>query len=434
MRIILTMSVSGSILLLCTLLFQPFWDGNRIFLKYSILKVSIAYYLIPFPLIKIFYNNFFLQKTRIHNLSHNVFIVHNKGGILLSDNSLLLNNIGTLYILITLLAFTFSIILIIFQVLNYFKIKKMVTLAIPETDDFLFKKLVKILRIKKKIRLSLDAQECRAFSIGYRRPFVIIPTGLSECDKERILCHELYHIKSGDTLIKFLTQLVICLHWFNPLVYMLMYLTNDTCEMCCDALVVRNMDDKERGEYCKLLIKLSTKVENDNLVTPLKNRNISKLKRRILNIMKTKKRSKINLCLSIVISGIIFFLGSIPVMAYEAPPIVNIEGDITAITDIKDDFENSDLSFQEATDSTENREIIFDHQFIDQYGNIYNADTETQSSCQHNNKVAGTVQDHIKNSNGSCNIKVYDGERCVDCGKVIVGGLISNTYYTKCPH
>lgn len=49
-------------------------------------------------------------------------------------------------------------------------------------------------------------------------------------------------------------QIVICIHWFNPFVYLLEKEVNKACELSCDEAVISVLDDKARREYGDTLI------------------------------------------------------------------------------------------------------------------------------------------------------------------------------------
>ena len=53
---------------------------------------------------------------------------------------------------------------------------------------------------------------------------------------------------------KWLIQIVVCVHWFNPFVYLLEKEVNKSCELSCDEKVIAVLDDKEKREYGDTLI------------------------------------------------------------------------------------------------------------------------------------------------------------------------------------
>jgi beta-lactamase regulating signal transducer with metallopeptidase domain len=66
--------------------------------------------------------------------------------------------------------------------------------------------------------------------------------------------HELTHFKRGDMFYKWLVQLVICLHWFNPLVHLMGRVINKDCEFSCDEAVIKNLDYQDMRAYGDTLL------------------------------------------------------------------------------------------------------------------------------------------------------------------------------------
>ncbi|MFQ7454207.1 MAG: M56 family metallopeptidase [Flavonifractor plautii] len=74
------------------------------------------------------------------------------------------------------------------------------------------------------------------------RPVILLPKTLDRSDVSRlafVLTHEMAHIRRFDALSKLLLAAAACLHWFNPLVWVMLVLANRDLELSCDAAVVR---------------------------------------------------------------------------------------------------------------------------------------------------------------------------------------------------
>ena len=78
------------------------------------------------------------------------------------------------------------------------------------------------LNIKTRVELSYNSLIVSPIMIGFFRPRIVLPVRELE-DKELsyIFVHELTHYKQGDMFYKWLIQIVVCAHWFNPFVYLL---------------------------------------------------------------------------------------------------------------------------------------------------------------------------------------------------------------------
>ena len=76
------------------------------------------------------------------------------------------------------------------------------------------------------------------FVLGIFRPRIYLLSSLSEQEQEYILRHEQYHIRRGDHIFKLLAYVALCIHWFNPLVWLAFLLFSKDMEMSCDEAVV----------------------------------------------------------------------------------------------------------------------------------------------------------------------------------------------------
>lgn len=94
--------------------------------------------------------------------------------------------------------------------------------------------------------------------MGLIRPRIYLPDGLSRVEQDHVLLHEDYHIRRGDHVVKLLSFAALCIHWFNPIVWLAFYLADKDMEMSCDEAVVKDMTKEIRCDYSESLLRLST--------------------------------------------------------------------------------------------------------------------------------------------------------------------------------
>ncbi|MDY6180406.1 MAG: M56 family metallopeptidase [Candidatus Faecousia sp.] len=124
--------------------------------------------------------------------------------------------------------------------------------------------LVCYINLKRKVRLAVKIPggwECEgietAFILGFVRPKIYIPMGMSRKERRYILAHERTHLEKGDHWIKMLGYIALALHWFNPLVWVSYILLCRDIEMACDERVIRFMEPEERKAYSAALLNCS---------------------------------------------------------------------------------------------------------------------------------------------------------------------------------
>ena len=95
------------------------------------------------------------------------------------------------------------------------------------------------------------------FVLGLFRPKIYLPSALDEAEQAYILRHERQHIRRGDHVAKLLAFAALCIHWFNPLVWLAFTLFSRDMEMACDEAVVRDMDNAGRANYAASLLRFA---------------------------------------------------------------------------------------------------------------------------------------------------------------------------------
>lgn len=104
---------------------------------------------------------------------------------------------------------------------------------------------------------------------GFFHPIVLIPTStieMTDLEIEYILRHEIAHHKGGDIWYKLAVQILVCILWWNPAVYLLRRSVSQLLELRCDSRACHSLDAKERSDYSGVLVK----VIRNTLDTPKK--------------------------------------------------------------------------------------------------------------------------------------------------------------------
>lgn len=96
------------------------------------------------------------------------------------------------------------------------------------------------------------------FVIGLFRPRIYLPSTLSDRERDYIILHEQHHIRRLDHIVKILAFLALCVHWFNPLVWIAFLLSSADMEMSCDEAVMKSLSGHFREDYSRSLLSLAT--------------------------------------------------------------------------------------------------------------------------------------------------------------------------------
>lgn len=189
----------------------------------------------------------------------------------------------------------------------------------------------------RKIRLICSSHVDTPMLMGIKSPYIIIPdVDYRDEQLRNILLHELSHMKRFDIAAKWLVMLASAVHWFNPLMPLLRKELNRACELACDEQVIKNMDNAGKQAYGETLIdvaseqKLPMGVLQATMCEEKKD-----LGNRLKAIMKNSRKSRVVAAMSVVIllgaaAGAIALGASIPA-GRTSPPAVYIspEGEKT---------------------------------------------------------------------------------------------------------
>lgn len=146
--------------------------------------------------------------------------------------------------------------------------------------------------------------------IGIKNPTILLPKfSLNEKEINYILKHELIHISKFDLVVKFFYEILLAIHWWNPIMYLFRKQMNQVVELRTDDLLIQQLSEKEKIEYSHVLIKIKqqqTSSKLTNLVIPLLYTNQNLLLQRVKNILEEKK-FKFNSRVILLIIAISFF-------------------------------------------------------------------------------------------------------------------------------
>lgn len=139
-------------------------------------------------------------------------------------------------------------------------------------------------------------------TVGYLRPRIILPKSMNLEDEQLlryVLTHEYYHIRRFDTVWKLLVTLALCIHWFNPLVWVMVILVNRDLEITCDEMVVRHFGADTKTAYAYSLIGMAE--QRSKLAPFYSGFSKNATEERITAIMRVKKHSLIAVFISVMV-------------------------------------------------------------------------------------------------------------------------------------
>lgn len=148
------------------------------------------------------------------------------------------------------------------------------------------------------------------FVLGLLKPCIYLPDDLPEKNLEYILLHERIHIRRGDHLTRIAAYLALCLHWFNPLVWLAFFISGRDMEMSCDEAVIRKIGNRVKKEYSTSLLSLAYR-QRITIGVPLAFGEADP-KSRIKNVLRYKKPAflLVLIALLVCVLAAVFLLGN----------------------------------------------------------------------------------------------------------------------------
>lgn len=92
------------------------------------------------------------------------------------------------------------------------------------------------------------------FILGIIRPRIYLPSGIEENVLNHVIAHEKAHLKRLDYLWKPLGFFLLCLYWFNPILWLAYILFCRDIEAACDQRVIEKLDKDSKVNYSEALL------------------------------------------------------------------------------------------------------------------------------------------------------------------------------------
>lgn len=156
--------------------------------------------------------------------------------------------------------------------------------------------------LRRHVTIRQSDRIAAPLSYGVFRPVILLPSGTDWSDEAAlryVLTHEMAHIRRLDAVTKLILTIALCVHWFNPLVWVMNILANRDIELSCDADVLRQVGWQSRSDYALTLISME---ERKSGLAPLSS-SFSKnaIEERIIAMMKFKKTSVSALVIALIL-------------------------------------------------------------------------------------------------------------------------------------
>ena len=240
-----------------------------------------------------------------------------------------------------------------FFIVSYLRCRIEFRTALPVNNAYV-EQWIKERPLKRRISIKQSDRISTPLTYGVLHPVILMPkqTDWKNINQLRyIFSHEYVHIYRFDTITKLIATYALCIHWFNPLVWVMYILFNRDIELACDESVIRQFGDKSKSAYSLMLISMEAKKSG---LSPLCN-NFSKnaIEERITAIMNTKRTTIITLlsaCLIVLVTVSLFATSAIASTDSKTSDTLTINDPKTNTSDIIADVKGSTMIIHESAD------------------------------------------------------------------------------------
>lgn len=180
--------------------------------------------------------------------------------------------------------------------------------------------------VKKKIPVRANPLIRAPMLIGMLHPMIVLPArAILPAELPYVFQHELTHYRRKDFLYKWLAEIAVCLHWFNPFVYFVRKQIGQDCEFSCDEAVTSRLNHAERRIYGDTLLHSIhiNGASGKGVVSLSLNEDGVLIRERLCGIMKYRRKSKLTVLIGSVLTFILF-CGTAFAGAYPVRPVKNI--------------------------------------------------------------------------------------------------------------
>lgn len=317
MELLVCMSIAGSIPVMICLFLYLIQRGNyNYILGRRLLLTGVFFYLVPVQLVK-----YLLPKDALPE----TMLIGRKADSYLSGTLSFWSEKQGDYIWIPQWFNIFAriwlagiIIFAIYEIIKYWRgahsIRNYIFEKIEDPEDNLTYYLI-------------PDEICGPCTIGFFRQKIVFPESFPlHPDFIMVYKHEHTHLKNHDNLVKLLCLFVLCLHWMNPVAYLLLFLYIDTAEIVSDSVAVDGCTKEKRQDYASLLVleaaisDIRPAVWKNNLSGHKNNKegkDFKTLKRRITYMMKEKRKGMLQRGIMVAVSALTVVASAGTIMAYE---------------------------------------------------------------------------------------------------------------------
>lgn len=204
---------------------------------------------------------------------------------------------------------TGTIFLAVFFAVSYLRCRMEFRTALPVSHTYA-EQWLKERPLKRPVSVRQSDRILAPLTYGIFRPVILMPkqTDWEHAEQlQYVFAHEYVHICRLDALTKLVAAAALCIHWFNPFVWVMCLLFNRDMELACDESVIRQFGEKSKAAYSRMLICMEA--EKSGLLPFCSSFCKTAMEERIIAIMNIKRTTSVTFlsaCLTVLVTVSLF--------------------------------------------------------------------------------------------------------------------------------
>lgn len=301
------------------------------------------------------------------------------------------------------------IVLVLYFAVRHVKSTSVFKYALPVENEFI-RVYCRQEELRRRVSVRYSDLVISPLTYGLFSPVILLPKKLDWSDERNlmvILTHEFEHIRRFDIIKKLLLLTALCLHWFNPLVWLMFILANRDIELSCDEAVIIKLGLDNRTLYARALLDIEeSRLEHYPMISYF-SKNV--VKERISAIIKYKKICGLSIAAAFVIvaATIAVFATSAVTATADTSDSANVtEASETYTSSIPISYCNKATGEETDTDSDGNKlDVDYILSIFGQYGLTYDKENDLFM-------YGDTFVSHLTYCDGAEDIEAYYLAKC----------------------
>lgn len=193
---------------------------------------------------------------------------------------------------------------LLFYFIAYIRCYREFQTSLPIREPFL-QAWIRTLPFRRHVAVRQSDIIATPITYGIFQPVILLPKKMIWAEKKQlkfVLIHEYMHICHLDALKKIILIITVCIHWFNPLVWLMYVLVNRDLEIACDENVIKYFGQESKSDYALTLVDMAERKDKWMILGNGFSKNA--MEERIIAIMKKKDSKKAVVVAGILVLGI----------------------------------------------------------------------------------------------------------------------------------